>query len=47
MPLQRFICPDGQQIEIEKCLQPGGCRLKKRCSTLPKVFVQAKTMEKN
>jgi hypothetical protein len=35
MPAKYFICPDGEQIEIEKCLSIGGCRMKERCATLP------------
>lgn len=35
MPSKWFTCPDGQQIEIVKCVDMGGCRLGKRCATLP------------
>jgi len=35
MPATEFICPDGKTILIESCLQKHGCRLKKRCATLP------------
>jgi hypothetical protein len=35
MPAKFFICPDQEQIEISKCLEPGGCRMISRCSTVP------------
>lgn len=35
MPLERFICPDGQSIETKECLKEGGCRLKERCCARP------------
>jgi hypothetical protein len=35
MPLTHFICPDGQEISIEKCLSHKGCRMNQRCATLP------------
>lgn len=35
MPAKFFICKDGEQIEISKCLENGGCRMVSRCSTLP------------
>jgi len=35
MPTTHFICPDGEQIEIAKCLESGGCRMGKRCATRP------------
>ena len=31
MPITKFICPDGNRIDIEKCLAEGGC--KNRCAT--------------
>ena len=34
MPLKRFICPDGQKIDISKCLSIKGCRMSQRCATL-------------
>jgi len=34
MPAKWFICPDKEQIEIKKCLEPGGCRMGERCATL-------------
>ena len=33
--LKWFKCPDGQQIEITKCLSHKGCRMEQRCATLP------------
>ncbi len=33
--LKRFVCPDGEQIEVSACLSPGGCRMNRRCATLP------------
>ena len=36
MPLKWFICPpDKVQIEIGKCLSVRGCRLGRRCATMP------------
>lgn len=35
MPATHFRCPDGNEIKIEKCLEGQGCRLQKRCATLP------------
>lgn len=35
MPAKWFICPDGERIEIDKCLSFRGCRMKERCATLP------------
>lgn len=35
MPAKTFRCPDGEVIEIEKCLAKGGCRMGQRCATLP------------
>jgi len=34
MPLKYFICPDGEQIEILKCLAPNGCRINERCASM-------------
>ena len=31
--LERFVCPDGGEIDIRDCLKDGGCRLTKRCLT--------------
>lgn len=31
MPLKRFICPDGEQIDTELCLSHNGCRMDRRC----------------
>ncbi len=33
MPLTRFICPDGETIELSDCLEK--CRMAERCLTLP------------
>lgn len=35
MPAKWFKCPDGEIIEIEKCLENGGCRMGQRCATKP------------
>jgi hypothetical protein len=35
MPGKWFKCPDGQTIEITKCLENGGCRMGERCATRP------------
>ena len=36
MPLRWFRCPaDGELIEVSKCLSVRGCRLGRRCATLP------------
>ena len=35
MPAKWFKCPDEQEIEINKCLDPKGCRMQSRCATLP------------
>ena len=29
--LKRFICPDGEEVEIKECLKNNGCRIGKRC----------------
>lgn len=34
MPAKWFQCLDNETVEIEKCLQPGGCRMEQRCATL-------------
>lgn len=33
MPIKWFICPDGERIEVGKCLEEGGCRMSNRCAT--------------
>lgn len=33
MPIKWFICPDGDRIEIERCLSESGCRRDNRCAT--------------
>lgn len=43
MPLTRFTCPDGNEVEIKECLQESGCRLKKRCLTLATLKALGKT----
>ena len=35
IPSRWFLCPDQEEIEIAKCLQPKGCRMKERCAALP------------
>lgn len=35
MPAKWFRCPDGQTIEIERCLADQGCRMPLRCATRP------------
>lgn len=43
MPLKWFICPDGNQIELNKCISDGGCPFKNRCLARPvlkKVAIQ-------
>lgn len=35
MPAKFFKCPDGETVEINKCLEVKGCRMKSRCATLP------------
>lgn len=35
MPAKWFVCPDGEKIEISKCLSVRGCRLGARCATMP------------
>ena len=34
MPAKWMLCPDGERVEISKCLQRNGCRKDKRCATL-------------
>jgi len=35
MAAKWFRCPDGETIEIIKCLAPNGCRMGQRCATVP------------
>ena len=35
MSATQFRCPDGETIEISKCLSTNGCRMGHRCATLP------------
>ncbi|MCW7076405.1 MAG: hypothetical protein OCU18_03825 [Candidatus Syntrophoarchaeum sp.] len=44
MPAKWFICPDQQRVEIEKCLAPGGCRLKNRCA--PMAYLRAASFDR-
>lgn len=41
MPLKKFICPDGEEIEIHQCLAEGGCRMKDRCAARPVLKLMA------
>jgi hypothetical protein len=41
MPLTRFICPDGAEIDTTACLTSGGCRMAERCCTLPTLRLMA------
>lgn len=45
MPIKHFICPDGGQIQKERCLSKKGCRLKERCATLP--YLRAVSYERS
>lgn len=45
MPASRFICPDGNQIEISNCLQ--SCRLQQRCMLLPTLRAIAQSVNRN
>lgn len=40
MPMVNFICPDGESIRIESCLEK--CRMTGRCVTLPTLMLMAK-----
>jgi len=44
MPAKWFICPDEQRIEIDKCLEFGGCRLKNRCA--PIAYLRAASFDR-
>lgn len=35
MPKQWFKCPDAALVEIKDCLSTNGCRMQRRCATLP------------
>lgn len=35
MPITKFICKDGSQIELGKCISDGGCPFKSRCMARP------------
>jgi len=41
--LKRYICPDGKEIDVEKCLKK--CRLKNRCLPYPYLKVVASNRE--
>ena len=38
MPTKSFICLDGYKIEVEQCLEEGGCRLSSRCA--PRTYLR-------
>ena len=40
--LKYFICSDGGKIEIKDCIQQNGCRLGRRCLTLPTLMELSK-----
>jgi len=43
MPITKFICKDGSQIELGKCISDGGCPFQSRCMARPmlkKIAVQ-------
>jgi len=35
MAATKFRCPDNETIEINRCLEVGGCRMPERCATVP------------
>jgi hypothetical protein len=39
MPAKYFLCPDGESIEIAKCLMPKGCCMNQRCGTLSFLYL--------
>lgn len=46
MPITMFRCPpDEGVIKVKECLKPGGCRLNKRCSTLPYLRMVSKSRD--
>ncbi len=44
MPATKFICPDGQRINIEECLR--GCPNNQRCMFLPTLRAVAKSLDR-
>ncbi len=44
MPATKFICPTGQQIPIEKCLE--GCTMHERCMFLPTLRAVAESVDR-
>lgn len=45
MPAKKFICPDGQEIEITRCLQK--CPYSQRCMFLPTLRAVAASLNRN
>ena len=45
MPATKFICPDGQRVEIADCLQ--GCPNSQRCMFLPTLRAVANSLDRN
>ena len=43
MPLTKFVCPDGNTIDLQDCLKQ--CRIKKRCLTKPTLIQLSKVRE--
>lgn len=44
MPATKFVCPDGEKVLIDNCLQ--SCRLKERCMFLPTLRAIAKSVDR-
>ena len=44
MPATKFICPTGQQVPIEKCLE--SCIMRERCMFLPTLRAVAKSLDR-
>ena len=45
MPATKFICPDGQRIDIEECMH--GCPQMQRCMFLPTLRAVANSLDRN
>ncbi|MBR4903886.1 MAG: hypothetical protein IKZ53_04380 [Selenomonadaceae bacterium] len=45
MPATKFICPDGQRIDIEECMR--GCPQVQRCMFLPTLRAVANSLDRN
>lgn len=45
MPAKKFICPDGQRIDIEECMR--GCPNNQRCMFLPTLRAVANSLDRN